>query len=235
NLTMYTSAANAPIYSGPVTDGKLVVETPEQAYRAGRQNKVALITGANSADLGFNTAKTMDDLLAPFGAKKAEALAAYDPAGAGAVGPARAKVGMDQVMLEPARFAAGIFAAQGLPAWEFRFDYVGEGLKARAPNGAPHASEIPFVFDKYGEIYIGIVSPTHSGSPTALDSQVAKTMHAYWVNFAKTGDPNGAGLPAWPRYSAAKDELMIFQRDGTAKAQPDPWKARMDLTAAIQP
>ena len=232
NLSMYTSAANGATYSGPITDGRLESEASGTAYRKGRQNKVALITGANCADLGFNGAKSMDELMAPFGARKAEALAAYDPQGTGALAPARAKVGMDQLMLEPARFAAKTFAAQGLPSWEFRFDYVGEGLKARAPNGAPHASEIPFVFDKYAETYIGIVSPSHSGSPTALDSQVAKTMHAYWVNFAKTGDPNGAGLPAWPRYSPAKDELMVFQRDGAAKAQPDPWKARMELTEA---
>jgi para-nitrobenzyl esterase len=156
----------------------------------------------------------------------------YDPKGAGAVGAIRALVGRDQMMLEPARFAVKTFAGQGLPAWEFRFDYVGEGLKSRAPNGAPHASEIPFVFDKYAETYIGIVSPSHTGSPTKLDSQVAKTMHAYWVNFAKSGDPNGAGLPPWPRYSAARDELMVFQRDGTARAQPEPWKARMELTEA---
>ena len=232
NLSMYTSAANGATYSGPITDGRLESEASGTAYRKGRQNKVALITGANSADLGFNGAKSMDELMAPFGARKAEALAAYDPQGTGALAPARAKVGMDQLMLEPARFAAKTFAAPGLPSWEFRCDYVAEGQTARAPNGAPHASEIPFVFDKYAETYIGIVSPSHSGSPTALDSQVAKTMHAYWVNFAKTGDPNGAGLPAWPRYSPAKDELMVFQRDGAAKAQPDPWKARMELTEA---
>jgi len=213
-------------------DGRLAVESPGRAYREGRQNKVAMITGGNTADLGFNFSRNMDELMAPFGAKKAEALATYDPQGTGTLAPARSKVGMDQIMLEPARYVAKTFATQGLPSWEFRFDYVGDGMKSRAPNGAPHASEIPFVFDKYAETYIGIVSPTHSGSPTALDSQVARTMHAYWVNFAKTGDPNGAGLPPWPRYSAAKDELMVFQRDGTAKAQPDPWKARMELTEA---
>ncbi|MBS0331199.1 MAG: carboxylesterase family protein [Proteobacteria bacterium] len=232
NLNMYTSASNAPTYSGPITDGRLVTEEPAQAYRAGRQAKVAIITGANSADLGFNFARSMDDLMAPFGARKAEALAVYDPQGTGALAAARAKVGMDQLMLEPARFVAKTFAAEGLPSWEFRFDYVGDALKARSPNGAPHASEIPYVFDKYGEVYLSIVSPTHSGSPTPADSQVARTMHAYWVNFAKTGDPNGAGLPPWPRYSAAKDEVMVFQRDGTAKAQVDPFKARLDLTEA---
>ena len=88
------------------------------------------------------------------------------------------------------------------------------------------------IFDKYGQTYIDIVTRSSGSSPTALDSQVAKIAHAYWVNFAKTGDPNGPGLPPWPRYSAAKDELMVFQRDGTAKGQPDPWKARMTLTEA---
>jgi para-nitrobenzyl esterase len=235
NLNMFTSNANAASYPGPMTDGKLIVETPQQAYIGRRQAKVALIAGANGADLGFNSAKDMDALMAPFGANKAKALAAYDPDGSGALARARSKVGMDQLMLEPARFDAATFAAQGLPSYEFRFDYVGDALKARSPNGAPHASEIPYVFDKYGAGYIGMVSPTHSGEASAKDKAVARTIHSYWLNFAKTGDPNGADLPKWPRYDAAKDELMLFRGDGVAAATSDPLKARMDLTAAAQP
>ncbi len=235
NLNMFTSGANAMTYPGPMTDGKLLVETPQAAYLARHQAKVALMVGANGADLGFNASPTMDALMAPFGANKAKALAAYDPEGTGNLARVRSKVGMDQLMEEPARFDAKTFAAQGLPAYEFRFDYVGDALKARSPNGAPHASEIPYVFDKYGQGYIAMVTPTHSGDASAKDKAVARTIHSYWLNFAKTGDPNGAGLPHWPRYDAAKDELMLFRGDGVAAATPDPLKARMDLTEAVQP
>lgn len=235
NLNMFTAGANAATYPGPMTDGKLVLETPQAAYLGRRQAKVALMVGANGADLGFNTSPTLDALMAPFGADKAKALAAYDPEGSGNLGRIRNKVGMDQLMEEPARFAAAAFAAQGLPAYEFRFDYVGDALKARSPNGAPHASEIPYVFDKYEAPYIAMVSPTHAGQPSAADKAMATAIHSYWLNFAKTGNPNGAGLPPWPRYDAARDELMLFRGDGVVAATPDPLKTRLDLTAAIQP
>jgi para-nitrobenzyl esterase len=56
-------------------------------------------------------------------------------------------------------------------------------------------------------------------------------VNAYWANFARTGDPNGPGLPAWPAYDANTDGLMDFTEDGP-KGGPDSWKARMDVTEA---
>lgn len=58
-------------------------------------------------------------------------------------------------------------------------------------------------------------------------------MNAYWVNFAKTGDPNGAGLPAWPAYSAANDTLLNFDKGGPS-ALPGFAKARLDAIDAAK-
>ncbi len=126
-------------------------------------------------------------------------------------------------MDESARFVVATLSAQGQKAFEFRFGYVVDSMRDTWKTGTPHAKEIPFVFDTLAARYGSAV--------TAHDAAVARTTHAYWVNFAKSGDPNGQGLPRWPAYAAAADQLMIFQADGVAAGQPDPWKARLDLTA----
>jgi para-nitrobenzyl esterase len=72
-----------PIYAGPILDGKFVVETFESAYKAGRQIRVPIIIGSNSAEVpaGFVNAKSKEELLAQFGPVKKELSAAYDPEG----------------------------------------------------------------------------------------------------------------------------------------------------------
>jgi para-nitrobenzyl esterase len=57
-------------------------------------------------------------------------------------------------------------------------------------------------------------------------------MSTYLVNFAKHGDPNGAGLPAWPRYTRANDELMDFAGNGSSVAGKDPWGMEIDAAQA---
>jgi para-nitrobenzyl esterase len=214
--------AAATYVGGPILDGRIVVEDPDRAYRAGRQAKVPVMIGANSMDIGFAFARTMDELLAPFGSDKDKARAAYDPDKTGDVRAVGSRVAMDRTMVEPARLTAQLVTAGRQKAYEYRFSYVATSMRSQWP-GAPHATEIPFVFDT--------VAAKYGKDLTPQDEATAQAANAYWANFAKTGDPNGAGLPKWPAYDPKSDLIMDFSPTGP-QGKTDPWKARLDVTAA---
>ena len=213
-----------PIYSGPILDEKLVVETAQSAYEAGHQAKVPLIIGSNSAEVpaGFVNASSKEELLSLFGSLKGEAKTVYDPAGTTDFAEMLTMVNTDKVWAEPARFTARAFVAKGAPAYIYLFSYVSPSMRQRMRYGAAHGSEIPYVFGNL----VG-----RNGATTApKDQEVARMMNTYWANFAKTGDPNGKGLPEWPVYNPQKNEILEFRPDGSAVGAPDPKKARLDVT-----
>lgn len=215
---------------GFAIDGKVIVESAADAYRAGRQAQVPILIGSNTDDrpgVPNNTPVnlTAQQVVARFGARSADALRAYDPEGHGDVTEMSRKISMDAQMTEPHRFAAATVASQGIPSYLYRWGYNTQVLKDRWWRGTPHAAELAYVFE--------VISPYYGPARSDEDFAVAKAANTYWANFVKTGNPNGPGMPEWPRYDPAKDEIMIFRLDGKTAAAPDPWKARLDLTAAL--
>ena len=222
-LNMATMGRQSDTYGGPSVDGTLVVTSPEESYLAGRQAHVPVIIGATSADIGFLKADTKDEAFASFGAGAAAARAAYDPDGGRELRRITAEIAGDRTMVEPARFVASTLAHQGIPTYEYRFSYVAEGMASEWKSGAPHATDVPYVMNT--------VAAKYQGRLTAKDAAIAEQINSYWANFAKTGNPNGAGLPVWPVYDPGKDQIMDFAADGRPAAVVDPWRARLDVIA----
>lgn len=220
------STSGARIYSGPILDGKLVVETAESAYKAGRQANVPLIIGNCSAEIGgpfVSTATSKEQLFALFGELEGEAKAAFDPEGTKEFAEVLTKFNTDWVWGEPARMAARAFIAKRAPAYMFQFGYVPPPMRERERYGAGHGSEISFVFNT---LHARWGAP---GEATPEEKELARIMNTYWANFAKTGNPNGKGVPVWPLYDTQKEQILDIDLDGKPMAKPDPRKARFNV------
>lgn len=210
-------------FAGPMIDGKLVLDQPPLLYRDGKNQRVPMIVGANSGDASISRAADEKELFAPFGSDTAAAKKAFGAASANNFTLLRDEVGRDELFLGPERFVAQALSSQGSPVWEYRFSYVPALARAKIPY-AVHGGETPFVFDH--KTWFGMEF-------TPQDEQMARKMSAYWVNFAKTGNPNSVGLPMWSKYNSTADTLMDFSEDGPIEKK-DPLAERLDLVQKLE-
>lgn len=219
-------STGARTYPGIILDGKMVVETAEMAYKAGRQAKVPLLIGSSSAEIGggfINASKTKEELFAQFGELESEAKAAYDPNGDKEFNEVLTKFTTDWGWGEPARMTARAFAKVNQPVYVWQFGYVPTAGRERSPYGAGHGSEVSFVFNT---LHARWGAPAEA---TSEDKELARIMNNYWTNFAKTGNPNGNNLPEWPKYDIQNAKIMDVSLNGEVTSMPDPRNARFDV------
>jgi para-nitrobenzyl esterase len=234
-----------PTYAGPMIDGTIVPYNLMTAYDSGRFAHVPLLIGTNTGDLSRNHLQNKDEVFARFGDKAAVARSIYDPTGQADLATVQGEEGGDEMMHETARFTARQFSKAKLPVYLYRFGYIpgpdrpgvplkpaGTGLPPQdnlsfggTPGLAYHGFEIWMAFDN--------VDKRYGANTTPQDRAVARMMSGYWVAFAKSGNPNGPGRPAWTAYDVGADRLFVVDKAGSAGVIADPWTARLDAVETI--
>lgn len=224
-LNMATILKDTDYVGGPVVDGRWYFGAAVREYAKGMGARVPVMIGTNTADMGWMDAKSLPALFAQFGPAAAEARSAFDPGGTLTLDRVSDEIGGAAWMIEPARAIARTLSARGQPVYEYRFSYIPTSMRHEWP-GVWHAAEIPFVFDTVR---------AHYGAQTSVaDERMAREVQSYWVAFARTGRPDPAGEPAWPRYEQRSDRLMNFTDRGPI-AERDPWRKRLDLVERVWP
>ena len=211
----------------PILDGRLLPRPLDAIFAEGAQADVPLIAGWTK-DEGFNFTWTPEEVPAGtyeamvekrFGTNAGAVLAHY-PGGPEARASAAA-LGGDLVIINKTWAWIEAQKASGRAGiYRYRFDRAPPvrpgwfGPRDAREAGAFHAGDIPYVLDTLD------ATPWDCGP---ADRAAAEAASGYWVNFVKTGDPNGSGLPRWPSFRENGEVMLI---DGQSRATSEEGRER---------
>ena len=116
----------------------------------------------------------------------------------------------ESIFLMSTRYLASQMTNVSSPGYLYHMTYVQTNLRGEVP-GACHGCELPFMFGTVREHPEYQRPKQHADNVlTAEDLAWGDRFRAYWLNFAKTGDPNAPGLPEWPVYDPDTDLTMVL-------------------------
>jgi len=204
---------NQPCYR-PVVDEYVLPGDPSELFGRGEFAHVPLLTGTNTDEAAlfmilFGRVRTTTDYRAwlneRFGDRAADKLlAAYPVAKDADVADSVKRLVTDFVFLEPTRSVALSMQSKA-PVYFYHFSRVSPGGKT-SKLGAHHAAELVYAFGTYK----APILPAPPDGYDDVDMALGEGIMGAWVQFAKTGNPNGAGLAEWPRYASGDERCLEF-------------------------
>jgi para-nitrobenzyl esterase len=220
----------------PIIDGYFFPTAPAEIFASGKQSHIPLLAGWNADEMPFmvlmaKQKPTPERLAAQFREKYASEAAALE-----AAYPAT----NDQEAMAASRdLSSDLFI--GYSTWKWIdmqartgtkpvYRYTFARIRPSKPGammgqikasdlGAVHASEIEYVF--------GMLDSNKTFDWQPDDFKVSELMQIYWTNFAKTGDPNGPGVPQWGPYTG-KDAPQVMRLDVDAQSAPEKHRDRYE-------
>ena len=190
---------NSYIWLQAVSDGWVLTEPPAATLARTGGAPLPLLIGSNAREIDafHGMAQLRNAVDKTFGANAAKGRAYYDSL---TPDPRRGSVllqgATDLAFACPADVIAAAHSKAGHPTWQYEFDYALPGQEVS------HSYEIRFA----------------TGDPESFP-RGAPPLQSYWINFARSGDPNGPGLARWAPYGAAKNYISFT--DGKSEMKTD--------------
>lgn len=216
---------------GPVVDGYVLPRPVADVFAAGEENDVELLTGWNE-DEGLrggpphSAADFRQQMEQQYGAGASAFLRHYPAATDAEATQSQRDVSRDRLFGAPNYAWANFQSQRNKPVYVYRFTRQLPATGAYAQYGAFHTGEVAYAYDNLKFI------DRRLRPLNATDAELARVMAAYWINFVRTGDPNGTGLPRWPAYSTAQKQIMAL--GDTVQARPMSDAARLDFLLGLQ-
>jgi para-nitrobenzyl esterase len=215
-----------------VVDGWVLSQSPARAFASGSIQRVDLLAGFNAREFSaFRIGAEAAQKASGQPAKKAgfgEQLTQFadatrplygnwtDLAVATYMGriivhgaPAIDQATNDILAACPTGAEAALVTSVGQRAFVYRFERSVPGV-GESTLGSFHALELPYVFDTFQARTWGWLNFN------STDHKLSSVMQSYWANFAKTGDPNGPGLPGWAAWNSDTEPYIVFGQNGDA-------------------
>jgi para-nitrobenzyl esterase len=209
--------------AGMIVDGWIIPEDESLTFAQGRQQPVDVLVGSNKDEGSFagnTTAMAWADRVRQrWGDLADDYLRAY-PAGSDGEATRSSQMAFRDEMAWHMRLYASLQARRGARTFCYFFTHAPPYAPEARHLKATHTVEIPYVFNnlRAPRVFPDTSSPELAWA-SAADRALAERVSSYWVNFARTGDPNGNGLPRWPAFSDASAAPMII---GEIEETPDP-------------